>query len=77
MTNYKLGDYRFSIDVHGLDSVQLVPAYLILSESSIGELVCNTSLFPLWVILYKLIKAAVVNQVTATVAPTCGCPNFK
>lgn len=27
---------RFSIDVHGLDSIQLVPSYLILAEASIG-----------------------------------------
>ena len=28
---------RFSIDVHGLDSIELVPSYLILAEASIGE----------------------------------------
>ncbi|XP_038062020.1 zinc finger MYND domain-containing protein 12-like [Patiria miniata] len=27
---------RFSIDVHGLDSIELVPSYLILAEASIG-----------------------------------------
>ena len=29
--------FRFSIDVHGLDSVFLVPSYIILCEASIGE----------------------------------------
>lgn len=28
---------RFSIDVHGLDSIELVPSYLILAEASIGK----------------------------------------
>lgn len=27
---------RFAIDVHGLDSIELVPSYLILGEASIG-----------------------------------------
>ncbi|XP_033642207.1 zinc finger MYND domain-containing protein 12-like [Asterias rubens] len=27
---------RFSIDIHGLDSIELVPSYLILAEASIG-----------------------------------------
>lgn len=29
---------RFAIDVHGLDSIELVPSYLILGEASIGKL---------------------------------------
>lgn len=32
-----LQSLKFSIDVHGLASVELVPSYLILGEASIGE----------------------------------------
>lgn len=28
---------RYSIDVHGPDTVQLVPAYLLLAEANMGE----------------------------------------
>ena len=28
---------RFSIAIHGLSSIELVPSYLILGEASIGE----------------------------------------
>ncbi|XP_033103912.1 zinc finger MYND domain-containing protein 12-like [Anneissia japonica] len=53
---------RFSIDVHGLDSIQLVPSYLILAEASIG--------------LHKLTQAEeYLAQAQWTVLKTPGCSN--
>ena len=47
---------RFTIDLHGLASIELVPAYLMLSEASIGllyfSLIC--SLFMIFVIDFLL-----------------------
>ena len=37
---------RFSIDIHGLDSIELVPSYLILAEASIGK--HNSKIYLQW-----------------------------
>ena len=35
-----LESLKFSIEVYGLSSIELVPSYLILGEASIGEYFC-------------------------------------